>query len=68
MKTTYTVNGMTCGGCAASITKALQARDGALSVEVDWKNNTVTVEGLSTEVVEQAVEDAGFDYVGPLQG
>ena len=66
MKATYKVDGMTCGGCSTSITKALQNVDGSAEIEVNLEAGSVTVTGLDAAAVEQAVEDAGFDYGGTL--
>jgi len=65
MKQTYRVDGMTCGGCVASVTKAIQLRAAAAKVEVDLDKHLVTVEGIDDDaLVEDAVEGAGFTYVG----
>lgn len=64
MSDTYTVLGMTCGGCAKSVTNAiLDAAPGA-DVKVDLETKSVTVEGAAESAVKQAVEDAGFEYAG----
>lgn len=65
METTYKVEGMTCGGCAASVTKAIQRLSPALEVEVKLEGGRVTVKGEHDEAqVKQAVEEAGFDFAG----
>lgn len=64
MSDTYTVNGMTCGGCAKSVTNAiLDAAPGA-NVKVDLDAKTITVKGADEGAVQKAVEDAGFEYAG----
>lgn len=64
MSETYTVLGMTCGGCAKSVTNAiLDAAPGA-EVNVDLNAKAVTVKGATDITVKQAVEDAGFEFVG----
>lgn len=64
MSETYTVLGMTCGGCAKSVTNAiLDAAPGA-DVNVDLSVKTVTVRGADEGTVKQAIEDAGFEFVG----
>ena len=61
----YVVQGMTCDGCAKSVTKAIRALAPAAIVEVDLEGKTVGVEGLDDEAaIERAVEDAGFDFGG----
>ncbi|MCB2101733.1 MAG: heavy-metal-associated domain-containing protein [Rhodobacterales bacterium] len=66
MTATYRVDGMTCGGCASSVTHAIQGAAPGTRVTVDLAAKTVTVEGnAEPAVVGQAVADAGFDFVGP---
>lgn len=64
MTDTYAVNGMTCGGCANSVTKAIQAAVPGANVEVDLDAKTVRVAGADANIVKQAVEDAGFEFAG----
>jgi len=71
MAKTYKVLGMTCGGCASSVTKAIQAAspEAAVEVEVDLEAKEVSVEGPggidNDAAIKQAVEGAGFEYAGP---
>ena len=66
MSKTYRVDGMTCGGCANSVTKAIQAVAEDAKVEVDLEAKTITVEGLEDDSeIGRAVEEAGFDFGGP---
>ncbi len=66
----YKVLGMTCGGCASSVTKAIQAASPEAAVDVDLEANEVNVEGpgggIDDATIKQAVEDAGFEYAGPV--
>lgn len=64
MNETYTVLGMTCGGCAKSVTNAIEDKVPGARVQVDLTAKTVTVEGVDESAVKQAVEDAGFEYAG----
>ncbi|KAA5605590.1 heavy-metal-associated domain-containing protein [Roseospira marina] len=66
MTATYTVTGMTCGGCARSVETAIrQAAPSVESVSVDLDKNTVTVTGaVEDSVIAGAVDDAGFDFGG----
>jgi copper chaperone len=65
MSEKYKVSGMTCGGCARSVTNAILAKDGQAKVEVDLPSGTVSVAGsLSVDQVKDAVEGAGFDFQG----
>lgn len=68
MTKTYRVEGMTCGGCANAVKRALTRLD-ARSVDVDLGLGRVTVDGdIDDAAVAQAVEAAGFTYAGPLAG
>jgi len=65
METTYKVGGMTCQGCANSVSRALEALDPVERALVDFKAGTVVVQGPVAEAaVKDAVEAAGFDYHG----
>ncbi len=58
------VEGMTCGGCAASVKRALQALDAHADVNVDLAAKTVKVAtAAQLDAVKAAVEDAGYDVV-----
>lgn len=62
----YRVLGMTCGGCANSVSNALKAVAPDASIEVDLDAKEVCVEGIPEDTaVKQAVEGAGFEYGGP---
>ena len=65
MSATYKVDGMTCGGCAASVTKAIVRVAPNAKVEVKLEGGKVQVEGEHDEqAVREAVEAAGFDFRG----
>jgi len=64
MSNTYTVLGMTCGGCAKSVTNAIQGAAPGASVSVDLEAKAVTVDGADADIVKKAVAEAGFEYVG----
>jgi copper chaperone CopZ len=60
---TWTVTGMTCGHCVASVTEELQEVPGVTDVQVVLPTGTVTVSSdaeLSREAVEAAVTEAGY--------
>jgi copper chaperone CopZ len=64
--TSYTVTGMTCGHCAASVQEEVGTIVGVRQVEVDVRSGrlTVTSDGaLSTVDVRSAVEEAGYQLV-----
>ncbi|GAA4030426.1 heavy-metal-associated domain-containing protein [Allokutzneria multivorans] len=60
---TYTVTGMTCGHCVASVTEEVGAIDGVTGVAVDLPTGAVTVtsaEPVSADAVRAAVDEAGY--------
>ncbi len=65
MEATYNVSGMTCGGCARSVTNAVSLALPETSVVVSHEAGTVQVNGAhQQDQVKKAVEDAGFDFGG----
>ena len=61
--TTWHVNGMTCGHCAASVTEELLEVDGVESVDVALGSGEVTVTSsrpLDHVAVAAAVDEAGY--------
>ena len=64
MATVHKVEGMSCGGCVASVEKAIKAAAPGASVDVKLEGGLVTVDGVDDAVVRKAVEDAGFTYAG----
>ena len=60
---TYTVTGMTCGHCVASVTEEISEIDGVTDVAVDLPTGAVTVtsrDPLDDDAVRAAVEEAGY--------
>lgn len=60
---TYTVTGMTCGHCVASVTEEVTEIPGVESVEVDLPSGAVTItsaEPLDDDAVRAAVQEAGY--------
>lgn len=62
------IEGMTCGGCAKSITTALQSCRGVRSVIVDHNSGLAEIdfdpEQISVEQIKTAVAESGFDVIG----
>lgn len=59
----WTVTGMTCGHCVASVTEELKEVAGVTDVQVDLPTGAVTVtsdDELSRDAVEAAVAEAGY--------
>lgn len=62
--TAYTVSGMTCGHCVASVQQEVGRIDGVTGVEVELDSGTVTVESDSTldpAAVTAAIAEAGYE-------
>lgn len=60
---TYTVTGMTCGHCVASVTEEVTKIAGVTEVQVDLASGAVTIASQSpvdTTAVKDAVEEAGY--------
>ena len=59
---TYTVTGMTCGHCEASVREEVSEVAGVTGVEVSHETGvlTVTGEGVSDDAVQAAVQEAGY--------
>ena len=60
---TWTVTGMTCGHCAASVTEEITEIDGVEGLVVDVPTGQVTVTSaapLDVAAVKAAVEEAGY--------
>jgi copper chaperone len=57
------IEGMSCGGCVASVERALGAVKGVRQVRVSLERKTAEVEGdaLDRQQLENAVLDAGYD-------
>ncbi|TWG92499.1 copper ion binding protein [Nocardioides sp. J9] len=60
---TFTVTGMTCNHCVASVTEEVQEIAGVEDVAVDLPTGAVTItsaEPLDQAAVKAAVEEAGY--------
>ena len=61
---TYTVTGMTCSHCVASVTEEVQEIPGVQDVEVVLETGRLTVTSaapIEDAAVKGAVEDAGYE-------
>jgi copper chaperone len=61
---TYTVTGMTCGHCVASVTEEISKLDGVIAVDVDLASGRVTVKSdgpPDDSAVAAAVDEAGYE-------
>ncbi|HVM26329.1 MAG TPA: cation transporter [Mycobacteriales bacterium] len=58
---TYTVSGMTCGHCVASVTEEVAEVRGVTDVQVDLDSGRMVVTGDADDAaVRAAVEEAGY--------
>ena len=65
----YTVEGMTCGHCAAAVTREVSGVAGVSDVAVDVAAKTLTVtaaEAADDDAVAAAVAEAGYTLTGRL--
>lgn len=66
-QSTYTVTGMTCSHCVASVTEEISELDGVTDVAVDLPTGAVTVTSdrpVDAADVRAAVEEAGYQLAG----
>jgi copper chaperone len=66
MPQTWTVSGMTCEHCVASVTEEVAELPGVRRVDVVLADGTLTVDAeppLSEDVVREAVHEAGYQLV-----
>jgi copper chaperone len=55
------IENMTCGGCAKSVTKAIQSVDPNAGIETNPAARTVKVETTATSAaLQKALEEAGY--------
>ncbi|MDW5316130.1 heavy-metal-associated domain-containing protein [Rhizobium sp. PL01] len=55
------IENMTCGGCARSVTKAIQSIDPNAGIETNPAARTVKVETTATSAaLQKALEEAGY--------
>ena len=63
---TFTVDGMTCGHCVASVTEELTGLDGVTGVEVDLGTGRVVLTSdaaVDAADIARAVDEAGYRVV-----
>jgi copper chaperone len=63
----YAIKGMTCGHCAISVNDEVGQVPGVAGVDVDLEAGRMVVrgEGFPDEAIRAAVDDAGYEVVGP---
>jgi len=61
---TFIIDGMTCGGCTASVTRALQrvagVRDAAVTLAPPLARVTFDPQVVNGDALKKAIEDAGY--------
>lgn len=59
------IDGMTCGGCVASVHSATADIDGLDNISIELADNQATVtfddSKTSAQIIAAAIDDAGFD-------
>jgi copper ion binding protein len=66
-ESTFTVTGMTCGHCVASVTEEVTKIEGVTGVDVDLPTGAVKVTSAAPVAeadVKAAVEEAGYALAG----
>ncbi|MFD8644148.1 MULTISPECIES: heavy-metal-associated domain-containing protein [Streptomyces] len=65
--TTYKVVGVNSGHCKAIVSGALRELNAVDTVQVEISTGLITINSaveLDDKLIEETVEDAGYDYVG----
>jgi copper chaperone CopZ len=66
----YSVQGMSCGGCAKKVRKALETDVPGLSdIEIDPKGGVLrfsSAEPVSDEAIQAVIERSGYKFAGQL--
>ena len=62
-KETLKINGMSCGGCVKSVTRALEQTEGVTveHVEIGLADITYDPDQVTPEAVAEAIDEAGFE-------
>ena len=67
-QTVVNIGGMGCAGCADTIEKALDSKEGVTSVTVDLENETASItyhpHSVSVDDFKKAIEEAGYEFKG----
>ncbi|HTF46036.1 MAG TPA: heavy-metal-associated domain-containing protein [Pseudonocardia sp.] len=65
----FTVSGMTCQHCVASVTEEVAALPGVRQVAIDLPTGSVTVVAerrLDAMALRQAIDEAGYELMVPV--
>ena len=65
---TFTITGMSCGGCVNSLTRVLKSVPGIepLKIEVNKAQLRLDADRVTSQTVKDAVERAGFEVVSEV--
>jgi copper chaperone len=60
---TFTVTGMSCGGCEDNVESEVGSLDGVDTVDADHESDSVDIvaDDVSTDEITAAIESAGYD-------
>ncbi|MFE0807586.1 heavy-metal-associated domain-containing protein [Streptomyces sp. NPDC058794] len=67
ISTTYSVAGMSCGHCKATLTRVIGELDGVTGVDVQLDSGRVTVTATAEPddtVIAEVVDEAGYELTG----
>ena len=68
MEKKYKVGGMACGGCSASVERALKALPGVETASVNHVTGIAEVIGeIDSATIASVVENLGFDFLGEAE-
>lgn len=65
----FSVDGMTCNHCKATVEKNLAKLDKIDFVEVDLANKAVVIKGenINNELIQNTIKDLGYDFKGQMK-
>lgn len=64
---TFTIQGMSCGGCVNSLTRVLKSVPGIEPIKIEVGKARLRLdERVSSETVKEAVSRAGFEVTGEV--
>lgn len=70
-KNFFSVGGMTCAGCAASVESMLNAQTGVLQANVNFANNSVWVQYLPDKIsfldMQKVIKSIGYELIDNLE-
>ena len=66
---TFTISGMSCGGCVNSLTRVLTSVPGIEPLKIEVGKAQLRLnDGVTAQIVKDAVARAGFEVTGEVQG